>query len=167
MLSTVEQEALKHDLLGIIARDEERRRLVGQRPITIEIIREVQAKRGHSRLQVPEYQSFEVVYYEAPKQTTVEEVLKMPPEEITLPPSEMIQRPDGKWQRVNKQTIEERMFQVALIYMESYFTQQPPTGLKTATKSREVMKKIMEKTLNSSQVRYVAAGQCSTTCFTR
>ncbi len=83
----------------------------------------------------------------------------MPSEEITLPPSEMIQRPGGKWQRVNKQTIEERLFQVALIYMESYFTQHPPIGVKTAIKSRETIKRTMEKTLNSSQVRYVVADQ--------
>jgi hypothetical protein len=85
----------------------------------------------------------------------VEEPFGMPSEKITLPPPEMVQRPGGKWQRVNKQTIEERVFQVALMYMESYFTQQPPIGVKTATKSRETIKRTMEKTLNSSQVRYV------------
>lgn len=83
----------------------------------------------------------------------------MPSEKITLPPSEMIQQSGGQLQRVNTQTVEERVFQVALIYMESYFTQQPPMGVKTATKSRETIKKTMEKTLNSSQVRYVAAYQ--------
>jgi hypothetical protein len=83
----------------------------------------------------------------------------MPSEKITLPPSEMIQQSGGQLQRVNTQTVEERVFQVALIYMEGYFTQQPPIGVKTATKSRETIKRTMEKTLNSSQVRYVAAYQ--------
>jgi hypothetical protein len=81
----------------------------------------------------------------------------MPSEKITLPPSEIIQRSGGQLQRVNAQTVEERVFQVALMYMESYFTQQPPIGVKTATKSRETIKRTMEKTLNSSQVRYVVA----------
>jgi len=83
----------------------------------------------------------------------------MPSENITLPASEMIQRPGGQLQRINTQTVEERVFQVALMYMESYFTQQPPMGVKTATKSRETIKRTMEKTLNSSQVRYVTAHQ--------
>lgn len=79
----------------------------------------------------------------------------MPSEKITLPPSEMVQRPDGRWQRKNTQTNEERTFQVAMIFIESYFTQLPPIGVKTVTKSRETIKKIMDKTLNSPQVRYV------------
>ena len=83
----------------------------------------------------------------------------MPSEKITLPPSEMIQRSGGQLQRVNTQTVEERVFQVALMYMESYLTQRPPIGMKTATKSRETIKRTMERTLNSPQVRYVVAHQ--------
>jgi hypothetical protein len=134
--------------------------LVGQRPTTIQDIKEAQTERRQLQKlewqRVLAWQVFKEQAHEQPlKQPAVEEPFGMPSEKITLPPSEMVQQPGGKWQRVNKQTIEERVFQVALMYMESYFTQQPPIGVKTATKSRETIKRTMEKTLNSSQVRYV------------
>lgn len=120
-----------------------------QRKIRLQGIELVQAERRQITLQ--EHERLEL------KQAPQEEASKMPSGKITLPPSEMIQRPGGQLQRVNTQTVEERVFQVALMYMESYFTQQPPIGVKTATKSRETIKRTMEKTLNSSQVRYVPA----------
>lgn len=165
ILSAFEPDAQKRHLLELIARDKERRKLVGQRPISIQDIEEVQAEQQRFR-NLEWLRALECHFGEdreqaqaAPNQTKVDEVLKMPSEKITLLPSEMIQRSGGKWQRVNKQTIEERLFQVALIYMESYLTQLPPMGLKTATKSREAIKTTLEKTLNSSQVRYVTADQ--------
>jgi hypothetical protein len=124
---------------------------VRQRQITLQGIELVQAERHQITLQ--EYERLEL------ERVPQEEAYKMPSEKITLPPSEMIQRSGGHLQRVNTQTVEERVFQVALMYMESYFTQQPPIGVKTATKSRETIKRTMEKTLNSSQVRYVAVHQ--------
>jgi hypothetical protein len=81
----------------------------------------------------------------------------MASKKITLPPSEMIMRPNGKMERRNVQTIEERNFQVALIIIESYFSQRPPTGVKLATMSRDAIRRTMDKSLISPQVRYVLA----------
>jgi hypothetical protein len=87
--------------------------------------------------------------------TSPEGVTNMASQKIILPPSEMALRPNGKYERKNEQTIEERNFQVALIFIECYFSQQPPTGAKVATLSRENIKRTMEKSLSSPQVRYV------------
>jgi hypothetical protein len=79
----------------------------------------------------------------------------MTPEKITLPASKTIQRPNGNWQRANTQTIEERIFQFALITIECHFTQKPPIGRKTAQNARDTIRRTMEKTLTRSEVRYV------------
>lgn len=67
----------------------------------------------------------------------------------------MALRENGQWERKNTQTIEERIFQVALILIEMHFSQQTPTAVKYPTKTREAIRRTMEKTLNSSQIRYV------------
>jgi hypothetical protein len=145
------QGARKRSLQNHLAQEVLRRRLVRQRRLRLQGIEQVHAVQHRITLQ--EHERLET------EQAPLEEASKMPSEKITLPPSEMIQRSGGQLQRVNTQTVEERVFQVALMYMESYFTQQPPMGVKTATKSRETIKRTMEKTLNSSQVRYAAAHQ--------
>jgi palmitoyltransferase len=78
-------------------------------------------------------------------------------ETVTLPPSKTIQRSNGALQRVNEQTIEERIFQFALITIECHFTQKPPIGRKVAQNARDTIKKIMDKTLQQPVVREVLA----------
>ena len=77
-------------------------------------------------------------------------------ETVVLPPSKTIQRPNGALQRVNSQTIEERIFQFALITIECHFTQKPPIGRKLAQNARDTIKKIMDKTLQQPVVRCVS-----------
>jgi hypothetical protein len=67
---------------------------------------------------------------------------------ITMPVS------NGRYGRVNTQSIEERNFQGGLIVIEMHFTQNPPIGRKAAGKAMETIKRTMDKTLKQSEVRY-------------
>jgi hypothetical protein len=66
----------------------------------------------------------------------------------------MVERPNGKMQRVNMQSIEERNFNAALAMVESHFTRRPPLGPKTFAKTLETVRRTMDKTLNKSEIRY-------------
>ncbi|KAI9736551.1 MAG: hypothetical protein M1818_006062 [Claussenomyces sp. TS43310] len=72
-------------------------------------------------------------------------------------PAEMITRPNGRRERVNTQTIEERNFNLALIVIECHFTKQPPMGRRTVKLAVDTVRRTMDKTLNNPEVRETLA----------
>jgi hypothetical protein len=71
---------------------------------------------------------------------------------ITMAP-ELVTRANGKVERKNTQSCEERNFQMALIMTESHFSKRPPIGPRTLAATLAGIRKTMDKTLNHAEVR--------------
>jgi palmitoyltransferase len=67
--------------------------------------------------------------------------------------TEILLHSDGVKAPPNTQSIEERSFQVALMMVESWFTERPPIGARTRKCTVDTIRRIMEKTLNKPEIR--------------